>query len=519
MKKYIIVLFLLAIILLSLGCSQDQTISDQAPIENSDNIEITYNIEQIYFLKSFQCLSPNIELIDNNGDKKIVASLGLSDYSEISIDDIKLEDGEVNIYISGSREGSESSLSVPQIILDFDNEKSLDLENLKFNLIHNNYDYINIKFNINDVLNKLKSNFKLALNSSPSFNLIKEDGRYIWDIEFKNIISRESSNYPLIDLKAQVDANTGELIDHKKIDLTKTIDMGNILNYQDQGGFVYKKSSDLQDDLSKTELWYYNTLDGKKKMIFTSENTICCPKISKDLENVAFIEKTDGFANVYIYSNKDSKSFKLNFENSFKPQSLEWRDNNKLYLLESQENASLIYSYDLNSNNIEIVSRTNKLIDSIVGSEYGFIVSESKDKGDNKLLYFTEDFKNFKTIDLGFEASFLNEKTIIFLVNDEEFDVDHLMVYDLEEERIISKLEKDVIKYSIISDNNLLYVANNPKYKDFTLSKYYLDLNTSLDIVNIVDPKVYYNSGKNLIYLNLNLPFEDSHIIYTINLK
>ena len=386
-------------------------------------------------------------------------------------------------------------------------------------MIHNDYDYINIKFNINDVLNKLKSNFKLALNSSPNFNLIREDDRYIWDIEFNNIISRESSNYPLINLKAKVDANTGEIIDHKKVNLTKTIDMGNILNYQDKGAFVYKKSSDLKDDHSKTELWYYNTLDESKKMIFSSENTISCPKISMDLENVAFIEKTDSFSNVYIYSNKDSKSFKLNFENEFKPQFLEWKDNNKLYLLESQENASLIYSYDLADNNIEIVSRTNKIISSFVGSEYGFIVSERNDKGDNKLLYFTEDFKNFKEIDLGFDPRFLNEKSIIFLVNDEDFDMDYLMVYDLEKERIVSKLEKDVIKYSIISDNILLYVTNNPKYKDYTLSKYYLDLNTSLDILNIVDPKVYYNSDENLIYLNLNLPFEDSDIIYTINLK
>lgn len=524
MKKILIVFFLLWISVLLFGCNDIENSAMDTSLQEKQaksKDKIKYNIDQIYFSRSFQSITPNVEVIENSDKKRILANLGLSQYSEVSIDNISLNDNEVNIYISGYKGKSISSLSVPQIILDFTDKSIENIENLKFNLIYNDYDYIDIKFNINDVLNKLEANFKLALNSSPHFDLKKIDDNVVWEITYKNIISRDIPDYPLIDLHAEIDANTGEILNSEKEIISSVVDIGNILDFNKNGAFIYEKPVDTEGDVEKQELWFYNTITEEKNMIYNYYYPVLSAKISNNLENIAFIEKTENASETYVFSNSDSKIYKLQFEKEFNPQILQWKSNNLLYLLENNKVSSTIYSYDLNTNDISLISKVNKDIDNLIASKEGFIVAENIEKGFNKKLSFTKDFKKYKTLNKGFNPKFIDEKTIAYLKNNEKTDVDYLLVYDIEEEKLVCKIEEDVLNYSIVSNDNILYVKNNPKYKDFTLSSYSIDKKSSSDIINIIGKNAYYNKDHNLIYLNINLPFEDgnSNIIYSIDLK
>lgn len=521
MKKKLIILLYLLISTLLFGCVNAEESSMDTSTTSNTKKDIRYTIEQIYFSKSFQSIAPSVDAVESNGKKKLSLNLGLSQYSEISIDDMKLEGDEFNIYISGYKDKSTSSLSVPQIILELNDSSLKDIKNINFNIIYNDYDYIDIKFKINDVLNKLESQFKLALNSCPSFNLIEQDDKIVWEITYNNVISRENKNYPLINLYAEVDANTGEVLSYEKDNISSVIDMGNILTFTNKGSFLYKKTTDNKKDEKRRELWFFDSVTKEKSMIYNCHFSILSAVISDDLSNIAFIEKADDSSETYIYSNDDSKIYKLQFEKEFNPQVIRWKSDDLLYLLENKKNGSFIYSYDLNTNDIKLITNTNKDITNIVAGEDGFIVVENIDELSNKQISFTKDFKEYKTINKGFTPQFINETTIGYLENDEKIDMNYLVLYDIEKEKIISKIEEDILSYRVNSPDNIVYVKNNPKYKDFTLSSYSLKLKKSSDIINVIDKNVYYTDEQDLIYLNVGLPLEnkDSNIIYSINLK
>lgn len=520
MKKTLVILLSSFILISLFGCTHNENSTIDTSTDSNVNKDVKYTIEQIYFSKSFQSIVPSIDAKEINNKKTISLNLGLSQYSEISIDDIKLVGNVFNVYISGYKDNSISSLSVPQIILELNDDSIKNIKNMDFNIIYNDYDYIDIKFKINDVLNKLESEFKLALNSCPSFNLVRQDDKIIWEITYNNIISREDNNYPLINLYAQVDANTGEILGYEKHNMSSIIDTGTILHFNDDIGFLYEKIIDNKKDDKRHELWFFDSIKEEKSMIYNCHFPILSPAISSDLSNIAFIEKTDSSSNAYVYSNNDSKIYKLQFEKEFNPTLIRWSTNDLLYLLENKKDKSLIYSYDLKTNDVELVLNTNKGITNIVICENGFIISENIDKLSNKLLSFTEDFKEFKTISEGFNPKFINKSTIGYLENDEKTDISHLILYDIEEEKVISVIKEDILNYKFNNSNDILYVRNNLKDKDFTLSSYSLDLNTSFDIVNIIDKNVYYNNKQDLIYLNIGLPFENENlnIIYSIKL-
>lgn len=519
-KKIIILLYLLFTTVL-LGCSNAEQISMDTTSRLNTNKNIKYTVEQIYFSKSFQSISPSVEVSEVNGKKKVSLNLGLSEYSEISIDDMKLEGDQFNIYISGHKDKSTSSLSVPQIILELKDNSFENIKDMDFNIVYNNYDYIDIKFKINDVLNKLESQFKLTLNSCPKFNLIEKNDKFIWEITYNNIVSREDEDYPLINLSANVDANTGEVLNFKKENISSLIDTGNILDFNNTNGFLYEKMVDNKGEESRSELWFFDSITKEKTMIYNCHFSIPSAAISEDLSHIAFIEKTDTSSEAYIYSKIDDKIFKLHFEDDFNPQVIRWKTNDLLYLLENKNNTSSIYSYDLKSNNIDLIANTNKNITNIVAGSDGFIVAEYIEQTPNKKLSFTKDFNKYKTINNGFNAKFINTSTIAYLKNDEKVDLDYLILYDLEEEKIISKIKDNVIAYRPGSSDNIIYLKNNPKYKDFTLASYSLNSKESTDIIDIIDQNVYYNDKDNLVYLNFGLAVDDNvlNMIYSIKVN
>ncbi len=268
-------------------------------------------------------------------------------------------------------------------------------------------------------------------------------------------------------------------------------------------------------------MWFYDIVNSEKNIIYSSHESITSAKISPNLENIAFIEKHKNCSCVYIFSNNDSKIYKLQLKDNFNPQIIEWKDDSTLYLLQTDDKNSIIYKYDLKSNSISLVNKTKRNIENIIASSNGFLIVETNGKSFNKKLSFTSDFKRFKTVNKGFNPNFIDADNIAYMKNDEKLDIDYLILYNLEKEKITNVIEKDILNYNISSDNDILYVEANQSLKDFTLFNYSINDKKSSKVKDIISDRAYYSKINNSIYLNMKLPFEnkDSYIIYSIDLK
>ena len=194
MKQFLFFVIVGFMMLILLSCSPinnvPMTVEDDMTFEEE---QIKYNIEQIIFSKSFQSTEPSVEVISNKNNVKILASLGLAEYSDIIINKIVKKGNIINIHVSGIK-GDNPSLSVPQIIMELI-ELNINKDNITFNIVFDDYDQVKIKFGINDIINKIQSHFKIATNRLPTYNLLKEDNNIIWDISYKGVFDRENPIY------------------------------------------------------------------------------------------------------------------------------------------------------------------------------------------------------------------------------------------------------------------------------------------------------------------------------------
>lgn len=524
MKRFFLLIFLLLNLLVSFGCSNSEKVSVVDDFKNSKKESLKYHIEQISFSKSFQSLGTAVEIIENNEKSlKILAQLGLSDYTNIKVHKILMKKNNVDIYVSGSKESDESLLSVPHVIFNLDKDKinEVSLEDIKFNLVYEDYEAINIKFKINDVLNKLESHFKISTNSSPRFNLINIDGNTIWEITYDSIFYKDMEDTPLINLHALVDANTGDIIESEKNLISSVLDNGHILNYIENKNLLYRQAyNDKENKKLKEKLYIYDIINEEKILLYTSNYNISSGQIAGDSKHVSFIETSENGNEVLIASYDNPKVYKIVFEGDFNPYLIKWKDNNILYIMGSKNSNSLLYAYDTNSNQLELISKINKEIEAFNAFGDYFLLIEKSESEYNKKTYLTKDWKEFKSSNTGFNFKFIDGKNIAYIKKDEQSNIDYLSIYNLEEEELVRRIDGSVVSYSIF-DGKIIYIKNNPSYNDYTMYSYSIATKEKSPISHIICKNVFYNDKDNLIYLNATLPFENNNteMIYSIDLN
>src|SRR5690554_3788436 len=100
MKQFLFFVIVGFMMLILLSCSPinnvPMTVEDDMTFEEE---QIKYNIEQIIFSKSFQSTEPSVEVISNKNNVKILASLGLAEYSDIIINKIVKKGNIINIHV------------------------------------------------------------------------------------------------------------------------------------------------------------------------------------------------------------------------------------------------------------------------------------------------------------------------------------------------------------------------------------------------------------------------------------
>ncbi|MGJ0845104.1 hypothetical protein SAMN02745784_01372 [Tissierella praeacuta DSM 18095] len=534
MKRNLLIIITVFIALFFFGCvpnKKDSLLTDDARFEEE---EIKYEIEQILFSKSFQSIEPSVEIMTNNNKLKILASLGLSECSGININSIIKKGSEVNIHVSGIYDKKLPRLVVPQVIMEIKKSQLKKVEDLKFNIVYDDYEPLKIKYGINDVLNKIQSHFKISTKNSPNFNLIRaEDNTIVWDISYNNIFDKDNPETPLVNLYAKVNANTGDIINSEKVSISSSLDNGHILNYVNDGHILYKKSLSNKDTNETIEqLWVYDDASNEKIMLYSSNFKISSAQFSTNLNYVSLIEVSDSGTGLYIIPLEDKRAYKISFEDKFSPQIMKWDNKGILYLIENDDHKSIIYSYNVKNNKTNIIGVLNKNIENIVAMDNTFLITEKNQDMANKIISLTNDWKEFKLIGYGFNPKFVDKNIISYLHKDEKKDTNSLVFYNNDKNAKSSNLKCDnnlnyeafsnekILNYSLLPKGDIIYVRKNAN-NNFTLCEYSISNIKTETIANLIGDKAYYNEEKKLIYLNIVLPFdnEKTEMIYSIDLN
>lgn len=519
--KRVLLIIALFIILLSSSC-RNIKISNSELAENTtyEEEEINYEIEQILFSKSFQSVDPAVEIITKNNKLKILASLGLSEHTDVNIERIVKKGNEVNIHVSGTTNKKNLRLAVPQVIMELKKENTKNINDIKFNIVYDNYKPVKIKFCINDILNKVQAHFKVSLKSMPEFSLIKNKDTVIWNIKYNSVFVKEEPGIPLVNLTAKVDANDGKIIESEKTYISSFLDNGHILNYIPEKYILYKKT--IKDDETNNileQLWSYDILNEKKTLIYSSHYKISLAEFSPDLKYISLIEINDQNSDLFVISKDDLKPYKVFFEDNFYPKSICWSKDNILYLIDNADRTT-VYSYDIENHMVDLIGTINKKIENFITMDNKFLILEKNQNEFNYMISLTTDWSSFQNLVLGFKPKVINENLISYLNKDDKNDTNILVLFDLKDKKVVRKIKENILNYDVLPDGNISYVNKNTDNNNFTLFKYSIEDRNSSQIANFIGDKVYYSEDKNTVYLNIMLPFENekTEAIYTIDL-
>lgn len=523
MKRVLIFVIAISISLISFGCGidKDNTLN-HIDSDLEEEGEINYEIDQVLLSKSFQSIEPSVEVITKSNKLKVLASLGLTESSGVDVNKVIKRGNEIDIHVSSIYDETNLQLAVPQVILEFKKLKLRKIEDIKFNIINDDYRPLKIKFGVNEVLNKIQSHFKISSVGSPTVNLTRLNDSILWNISYTNIFDRDNSQIPLINLSTLIDANSGDIIESKKTFISSSIDDGNILSYVSNNFILYKKSEvDNNTNKVKEQLWSYDIANKQKEMIFSSNFKISSAQYSPELSYVSVIEVNDNDTELYIIPREDKRAYRISFEDKFDPKIMRWKDDNNIYLIENKENESIVYNYEVKDNKSDKIGKINKVIENLVIMKNTFLIVENSEDKYNKRISTTLDWKEFRFRDDGFNPQFIDADTIGYLKKDEKVDINSLFVYNIKSDKTIDKIEENVSTFQIVSDNALTYVKKNNTHNDFTLSKYLLDSKEKTDITHLIGDRIFHDTRRDYIYVNIVLPFENdkSELIYSIDLS
>lgn len=526
MKHFIKLILLIILTIFLTGCK----VVDNLPLlakdtktapETEIGEELKYTIEQVILSKGYQTIEPNVEILKKKNNRiKLLTSLGLLESSGADIEKITKKGNIVNIYVSNKTDEESIQLSVPQIIIDI-NEKLKNIDEIKFNVINENYKPLSIKLGLNDVINKINSEFKVSSNTVPVINLSNINDNIIWNITYNSIFDRDNPETPLVNLSVEIDANSGDILKSTKSFISSIIDEGHVLDYIQNKYILYKKTEkDIERNINSESLWFYDIEHNERGLLFTSKHKIQSALFSPDLKNISLIENNENSGELYIIPISDIKAYKVFFNEPINPSLTSWKDKNNLYIVDNNDSSN-VYIYNLKENENNFINSFDFNFVNIKNYKDKVIITTAEENKINRKISFTEDWENFKLIDYGFNIKFIDENKICYLKNDEKEGRNKLYIYDLSNNKKIDILDLNLSNYSIISESKLLLIEKNQSNNGYTIHDYDIKNRELTTIINTNSDNVYYNREKNLVYVNLNIPFESEkpELIYSIDLK
>ncbi len=517
------------ILIASISCLPACTNTKQNPIvfrednsaQNIDETNISYNVEQVILSKGFQNLEPNVEIVKKDLDFRLLVSLGLIESSEVDVTKIQKNGDEINIYVKSNGASKKDHPVVPQILVELKDFKLKNRDSLKFNIINENYEPIKVKLGINEIINKINSDFKISSNEFPIINILSDKGKILWDLTYNNIFDMYNEETPIINLSVLVDSNDGSIIQYSKDFISSYIDEGYLLDYIPNRAIIYKKQEfDSNSNLKKESLWTYDIEDNYGEVLYSSKNKISSAKSSPEYDHIAIIDNNNGTNELYIVERQDKKAYKVLFENSINPKIISWINSEELYIVDTYENRSYVYVHNVKKNQTDLVKLIPKNIINLKFMNGDFLITEgNEDKKDLK-IFLTDDLREFKFETHGFKPNFIGKDKIAYLKFNEKENTNIFSIYDLNDKKTYDNINLNITNYFHIDNENLGLVEKHQADNDFTLYKYNIENKEVIDLANINSDKIFYNNRDKLLYVNLPLPFESNNtqIIYSLNI-
>ncbi|HZJ98893.1 MAG TPA: hypothetical protein VFC79_02750, partial [Tissierellaceae bacterium] len=460
MKHRLQILCLICLVFLLTACSSDDQnpimIKDSdvsAEILEEDNLK--FDIEQIILSKGFQNLEPNVEIIKKDDGFRLLTSLGLFHTSGVRVTDINKSGDEINIYIENISKKSENQLAIPQILIELKDVKLRSIENVKFNIINENYQPIKLKISANEITNKINSDFQIITNTSPEINIVEDKDKLLWVLNYTNILDKYNLETPIVNLSVKVDANSGELIKSSKNFISQFIDEGNILNYIPNEYILYKKVEQTLTEDKWYSLWKYDINSNTKSPLYSSNSEIFDAQYSPDYESIALLESNDGANQLYILSKDDSKAYRVVFEHPINPSIIRWKDSNNLYLLNKTDMTSIIYNYNIKDANTSLVKHIySDIVGLQVQDDHKLITIKDKDT-ENTSIKLTSDLVDSQINLKGFMPRFINDKYIGYLEFDEKNSINKLILLNRENNKIHDTILLNISNFYNIDDKTI----------------------------------------------------------------
>ncbi|MCF6465458.1 DPP IV N-terminal domain-containing protein [Clostridium sp. Cult2] len=519
MKKILLNLIILALALIAFGCSFNEEKPFSAMEENVEEKSLSYKIEKIALSKGFQSTESNVEILKKAKNLKILANIGLVESSGVKVEKITKSGKTINIYIDRLLSQGEIQLAVPQIILEIQDPIDEKLEELKFNIVNQNYNPISIKFNKNQILDKIYTQFKIEPSSIPDVKLTKLSEQIFWHISFTNIFDKENTNSPLINLNVKVDALTGEVLDSAKDAISTYIDDGYLLDYIPNNYILYKRYQ-VENGIEFETLWTYNIETKQRGKLYTSKDKIQSAAFSPDNQYVSVIEIDENKSDLYIIPRQEKTAYKITPSTFLHPKLMKWKDDNTLYFVNIKDELSTILTYDLKENKSKVVFEIDKNIESFDVFNDKLIFAESGQDSLNNDIYFSENGIEPQKIGTGFKISFLDDQNILYLENIEEENKNILHLYNVNNASE-NRLDEDIANYLKLDKTNIVLIEKNTHNNDYTINKFNTEKKVLIPIAKINSSKIFYDSDNEKGYMNLCPPYKEDNldIIYSVDLK
>jgi len=516
-KRFLLIIISLFLLVLT-ACAKNEKNTAYKSAEAEEK-PVDYKINKIVLSKAFQITDANVDIIKKGANLKLLVNAGIVESSGINIDKITMTGNSLNIYLARKMEENKIQLAIPQITLEIDEKIKSDPKNIKFNIIPLNYEPISIKFNKNQILDKICTELKIEPTSLPEIELCKEDDNILWNVHFPFMLNKENSKSSLFNLYVKADATTGKILETEKYNISTYLDQGHLLDYMPNELLIYKQEN-TEKNTTYESLWSYDLNSGNKKKLYTTTSKISSALVSPSGRYISVIEKDQSKSDIFLIDRIKNVALKITPINYLNPTMMKWKDKDNLYFIDVSKKNTTLLLYNVDENLANKVLDLNKIIESFDIYNDKIIFAEHDEYSINMNIYLMENKDNPKLIGSGFKPMVFNNKYIIYLENIEDKNKNILKVYNTEKNSITDTLDYNILNYYKLDDNNLLFVENLNLNNQFNFGKYNVNDNTSTIISQINSDKLFYNPEKKTAYISLTIPSKEKNIynIYSIDL-
>lgn len=281
-----------------------------------------------------------------------------------------------------------------------------------------------------------------------------------------------------------------------------------------------KDAKGTSDSKKSTDLWIYDIENNTRELIYTTNSKIISAQFSPSLDSISVLESIDGANRLYVIIKDEIKVFRAMFDSSINPLIARWKDEENIYILSKSNTTSSIYNYNIKDGTTDLVNYMYADITGMQIQDEDVILTIKDEETEETYIQMSSNWINYKMKSEGYSPSFINDKLIGFLKFDEEADINRLFLLNMEDSKLYSSIDLNVSKYFEIDENTLGIVSDNKNNNDYTFHKYDIENKNLEEVANISSSQAYYDSEREVLYIDLKVPFESSkpQIIYSLNL-